>query len=133
MKYFITFVTAATLLSSCGKKADEAPKTVVPNSVSSDSAEKQTAALNNAISHMDKNKMKTARGTLDALINLPEGSPVPPFLRPVQDLKLTSETDSSATYSFVSGSTGIKAKIEEKKMIIGSDTMWTVSPAVPIK
>ena len=126
MKYRIAIIAAILFLSSCKKTEVPQPQTI-------DSTNDQALAIKKAIEHQDKNSLKTHKGTLEALMNLPGGGPIPPLLLPVKDLQLTSETDSTASYSFIGGSSGAKAKIELKRKINGSDTSWIASPAEEIR
>ncbi len=117
MKYFILIFVASLILSSCNKKVEE-PKLQPP-----DSSNTQAIELRHKLDQMDKNAMKTHRGTLESLITLAVGGPIPPNLVPAKEIKLLQETDSTASYS-LTGNSGMKGKVEMKRRITGQDTFW---------
>lgn len=121
MKYLITIFSAALILSSCNKKAEEPKRQVA------DTTNNPAAAVKNYVDNLDKDAMKTHKRAFDALVNLPGGGPIPPNLLPVKDVKLLRETDSTASYSFISGSEGIKVEVGMKRRITAEDTVWMVS------
>lgn len=120
MKYFIPVFFASLILSSCNKKVEE-PKLQSPDTVNN-----AATALKSEIDKLDKNAMKTHKGALNALINLPGGGPIPPHLLPIKETKLLKETDSTASYS-ISAVGGAKAKVAMKRRITGQDTVWIVT------
>src|SRR2546421_12506412 len=116
MKNFLTIIFAAFILSACSKKSDE-PKPVIP-----DTTNDPSIAIKKAVGSLDKNKIKTHRGALEALMNLPGGGPIPPHLLPAKDLKLEKETDSTALYSFTTAYGGVKANVRMRRRITGAET-----------
>jgi hypothetical protein len=120
MKYFFTIISLSILLTAC-KKNDE-PKPIIPDSTN-DVGTSQKKAIDN----FDKNKIRTSRGALDALIYIPGGGPIPPHLLPLKDITLDKESDSTAIYTFRTQIGEIKGKISMRKRITGSDTVWMVT------
>ena len=118
MKYSILVLSASLILSSCNKKTEES-NVKPPDTTNSD-------ALKKAMDHLDKNAFKTHRGAFNALLDLPVGGPIPPHMLPAKDVKLIEESDSIATYTFISEKTGIKGKVKMKRRITGQDTTWIV-------
>src|SRR5438034_7012702 len=119
MKYFVFLISIALIPVAC-KKAEE-PKLVIP-----DTTKNPAIDLKNAIDTLDKRKLKSSRTTLDALINLPGGGPIPPHLLPAKDIRLESETENTATYSFTSN-IGVKVRVKMQRRVGAKDTVWVVS------
>ncbi len=117
MKYFALIFLASLILSSCNKKNEE-PKLPAP-----DTSNTQGIEMRHRLDQMDKNTMKTHRGTLESLVSLTSGGPIPPNLIPAKEIKLLQETDSTASYS-LTGNSGVKGKVELKRRITGHDTIW---------
>ena len=120
MKYFAILFLSVFILSSC--KRTEEPKVVVV-----DTTNNTATVLKKAIDNMDKNTMKKHRTALDGILALPEGGPIPPHLLPAKDVKFLGETDSTATYSFLGGKSGVTVKIKLLRKITGPDTAWIMS------
>jgi hypothetical protein len=120
MKYFVILLASVFILSSC--KRTEEPKISVV-----DTTNNAATVLKKAIDSLDKNSMKKHRTALDGILSLPEGGPVPPHLLPAKDIKFLSETDSTATYSFLGGKAGITVKIRLLRVIHNPDTTWIMS------
>ncbi|MFI5263053.1 MAG: hypothetical protein ACHQM6_00900 [Candidatus Kapaibacterium sp.] len=124
MKYFITLFSLVLILSSCNKKGDEAKMSSGDTTRAVATVDSMQNAIKNNIS---KEKVATHKGSLDALIGLAQGGPIPPHMLPVKDAKFLEETDSTATYAITSGSTGAKAKVTMKRRVEGKDTTWIMS------
>ena len=125
MKYFIAIFFTLFILNGCSKKGDE-PKPVIPDTVNNAST-----VLKNKIDNQDKTKLRTHRGTLDAMMNLPTPGPIPPHLLPVKEVKLVEENANSATYSLTSANG--KAKLTLKRKVEGNDTTWIMSSMEEIR
>lgn len=125
MKYFILIFTALIIFNGCNKKVEE-PKLVMP-----DTLYNPAIVQGNAIKNLDKNKMKTHRGTLDAMMNIPGPGPIPENMLPAKDITLVNESGNSATYTFTAA-TGTKEKVVLERKIAGADTTWTIKPPEPI-
>ena len=119
MKYSILIFSAAVLLSRCNKKGDE-PKPQAP-----DTTNNVATAQKSHIDNMDKNVMKSHKGALDALVNLPGGGPIPPHMLPIRETTLLNETDSTALYS-ITAVGGARAKVAMRRRITAQDTTWIV-------
>jgi hypothetical protein len=124
MKYFFLLIFSILLLSSCNK-TDTQPQAQKP--VERQPPPPYTPEVEQAFKQLDKEKMKKHESAIEVLTNFPPGGPIPPHLLPAKDIKLVSQNDSMATYSITSASTGAKAKVMLKKMVIHQkDTMWNV-------
>jgi len=121
MKYLLTIVTAGILLSGCNKKDEVKAPPFDSSRVAADSLQN---VIKNTVS---KDKVASHKGSLDALIALGKGGPIPPHMLPIKDTKFLEETDSTATYEITSGSTTAKAKVTMKQRVEGKDTVWVMS------
>ncbi len=129
MKYIITILASVLIFSSC-KKND------VPKEVFIDTTNNPATVLKYAIEHQDKEKIKHHQGAMEALVNLPEGGPIPPHLLPAKDLTFVEATDTTALYTFISGpnkinattgTAGTKVKVGLKRVVSGTDTTWIMA------
>jgi hypothetical protein len=123
MKYFLSFCILFTVLTSCKKTEEVQPQMQQSQPPPVDSTR---MALEDAFKKIDKEKMKTHKGAIEVLANFPPGGPIPPHLLPAKNIKLLSANDTMATYTFTSGSTGMKGKAVLKKSLVRGDTMWIV-------
>ena len=126
MKYFMPIVAALLLSTGCNKKVDE-PKVIMPDTMYNPAVVRQKA-----IEAIGKDKMKTHKGTLETMANLPGPGPFPPHLLPVKTFTLVEETENSAIYTITSDK-GAKAKVTLKRNIQGNDTSWIISPPEDIR
>lgn len=125
MKHTLTLLLVVVFISGCKKPEDIKPPAVQQNA-DTQFVPPRSPQMEEAFQHLDRMKVKSDKGALDQYLNLADGGPVPPHLLPAKNVKLVSRNDTSATYTFVSGSTGIKAKIILKRIIAGKDTAWDV-------
>ena len=129
MKYLITGLIIVTALTGCNK-SDEVQKT---SQVKLDSVTTAAALpLEQTLSQADMEKMRTADGAFNIITNYSQGGPIPPHYLPAKDSKLESKTDSTATYTFTSGTTGKKVKLVMRKFGHGADIIWNLGSVSPM-
>jgi len=135
MKHFFTSCFIIFVLIGCKKTEDVQPQVIVPVSTTNPDTQQVSPAVQQNVRltpEVQKEKVKTHNGALEVFANLPPGGPIPPDMLPPKDIKLISGTDSTAIYSFTSGTTGMKCKAVLKRHIVKKDTSWTVLMASPL-
>ncbi|MDP4219230.1 MAG: hypothetical protein Q8916_06410 [Bacteroidota bacterium] len=125
MKYFIT-TFVLVLIIGCKKTEEPKQQSGQPAHDTTTHIQPRSPQMEEAFQHLDRQKMKSPDGALDIFVNLPPGGPIPPHLLPAQNIKRIGKTDSTVTYSFVSGTTKTDVKVTLKKIYVDRDTLWDV-------
>ncbi len=128
MKYFITALLIAATFTACKKTEDPHPQ---PSQKIDSVSTAERPVMEQTLNQSEKAKMKTAEGALNIIVNAPAGGPIPPHFLPAKDIKFVSKTDSTATYTFTGGTTGMKVKVVMKKFGEGGDITWNVGSIAP--